>query len=204
MRDAHEHPATTTDLPVRLRAGLARRTRRSLAPIDARPASVLVPIFEDGDGFRVLYTRRSDALPHHGGQVAFPGGVYGPADASPLETAIREAHEEIGLAPADVHVLGVLDDIHTVQTNFVITPFVALIPHPYAFRPNPGEVAEIFSVPLAVLRDPAVRCDEIWDFGTARVPITTIRYAGHVIWGATERISRNLIDVLTATDGHRP
>jgi 8-oxo-dGTP pyrophosphatase MutT (NUDIX family) len=192
------HGDTRPDLPARLRGALAHRTRRLLQPAGARPAAVLVPLFDRGDEFHVLFTRRSDGLSHHGGQVAFPGGLYGPADASPLATAIREAHEEIGLGPDDVEILGVLDDIHTVQTNFVITPFVAVIPYPYAFTPSPAEVAAIFSVPLSVLADPSARREERWRFGPALVSVTTIRYAGHVIWGATERISRNLVEVLTA------
>ncbi len=197
MHDAR-HDDAGQDLPARLRGALERRARRLLQPARARPAAVLVPLFDRGDTFHLLFTRRSDALPHHGGQVAFPGGLSGPADASPLATAMREAHEEIGLRPDDVEILGVLDDIHTVQTNFVITPFVAVIPHPYGFCPSPAEVAEIFSVPLSVLEDPAMRREEQWQFGSACVPITTIRYAGHVIWGATERISRNLVEVLRA------
>ena len=194
------HASTVTDLPTILRAALEGRTRHPLAPAHGRPAAVLVPLFDRGDAFHVLFTRRSDALSHHGGQVAFPGGLYGPEDASPLATAIREAHEEIGLSPDDVEILGVLDDIHTIQTNFVITPFVAVIPYPYTFRPNAAEVAEIFSVPLPALRDPAIRRQEEWDFGTARVPVTTVRWAGHIIWGATERISRNLVEVLASVE----
>jgi hypothetical protein len=87
-----------------------------------------------------------------------------------------------------------------VRTNFVITPFVALIPHPYPFEPNPREVAAIFSVPLAALEDPAGRRMELLELDQMRVPVTTVRYEGHMIWGATERISRNLVEVLGVLD----
>ena len=113
---------------------------------------------------------------------------------------MREAYEEVGLRPEDVDVLGTLDDVHTIQTNFVITPCVALIPYPYTFRSNPPEVAEIFSVPLATLQDPTAWQEELWSFDDVRVPITTMRYGGHVIWGATERISRNLVEILADLD----
>jgi 8-oxo-dGTP pyrophosphatase MutT (NUDIX family) len=189
------------DFARQLRRALAQRSRRSVSQSSASPAAVLVPLFVADDEIHVLFTKRTDTLPHHQGQIAFPGGRHDTAvDESLQETATREAHEEIGLDPRDVDVLGPLDDIHTVRTNFVISPFVALIPHPYAFRPNPVEVAEIFSMSLADLRNPNGHHEELWQFDRVRVPITTIRHREHVIWGATERISRNLIDVLQTLD----
>lgn len=188
------------DFTTRLRTALVRRTRRHLDVAGALPAAVLVPLFTHANTVHVLFTRRTDTVPHHQGQVAFPGGRHHPEDASPIATATREAHEEIGLHPEHVDVLGVLDDIHTVRSNFVITPVVGLIPHPYAFKPNPPEVAEIFFVPLPALLDPSGRRQELWEFESIRVPVTTIRYQGRVIWGATERISRNLADVLATCE----
>jgi 8-oxo-dGTP pyrophosphatase MutT (NUDIX family) len=185
-----------TDLAERVRSALRRRERRRLDVVNAVPAAVLVPLFVDGDTVHVLYTKRTETVPHHQGQIAFPGGQLHRDDPSAVVAATREAHEEIGLRPEHADVLGALDDIHTVRSNFVITPFVALIPHPYTFRPNPPEVAEIFAVPLPTLRDPAARREELWEFESVRVPVPTIQYRGHVIWGATERISRNLVEVL--------
>jgi 8-oxo-dGTP pyrophosphatase MutT (NUDIX family) len=179
-----------------LRAALTRRRRESLAAADASPAAVLVPLFLVDDTVHVLYTKRTETVPHHQGQIAFPGGRLHPEDPSAARAAVREAHEEIGLRPEDVDVLGALDDIHTIRTRFVITPFVALVPHPYAFRPNPPEVAEIFAVPLPTLQDPATHRQEIWHLEGLQVPVHTIHYRGHVIWGATERITRNFLDVV--------
>jgi 8-oxo-dGTP pyrophosphatase MutT (NUDIX family) len=166
------------------------------------PAAVLVPLFLDGDTVHVLYTKRTETVPHHQGQIAFPGGQVDPDDPSAIVAATREAYEEIGLRPEHADVLGALDDIHTVRSNFVITPIVALIPHPYAFTPNPPEVAEIFAVPLPTLRDPTSRREELWEFESVRVPVPTIQYRGHVIWGATERISRNLVNILHGAIPH--
>jgi 8-oxo-dGTP pyrophosphatase MutT (NUDIX family) len=189
----------TVDAAARLRAFLARRDRQRLEAPEAIASAVLVPVFAGPTGAEVLFTKRTETLPHHGGQIAFPGGCHHAAvDGSLLETALREAEEEVGLSPAEVAVLGSLDDIHTVSTNFVITPFLATIPHPYAFRPDPREVAEVFSVPLPLLRDRAAWRKEIWEFNGHRVPITTLRHGGRVIWGATQRITWNLLDVLAA------
>jgi len=179
---------------------LGARPRVVLEPSGKTMAAVLVPLLAVDGEPHVLFTRRSQLLPHHRGQVAFPGGTHDPEDADLLATALREAHEEIGLAPADVHLLGPLDDIETVSSRFVITPFVGVAPHPYPWRPSPREVDAIFTVPLHVLRAPGAERREVWDFDGRAVPIDTYPVDGHVIWGATQRITRNLLHVLAALD----
>ena len=151
----------------------------------------------------LLYIRRAHDLPHHRGQIAFPGGRHQPEDDPTLEaTALREASEEIGLAPrrrpsprrARRH----RDDGARASSS---RPFVGVVPYPYAWRPCPREVDAIFTVPLGALRRPA---RSAWRPGTSegrRVPITTFPVDGHVIWGATQRITRNLLDVLAGDDG---
>jgi len=176
---------------------LRARRRIVLAPPGKTAAAVLVPLLTVDREPSLLFTRRATGLPHHQGQVAFPGGRHDPgADADLAATALREAHEEIGLAPADVRVLGALDDIETVSTRFVITPFVAGVPWPYEFRPCPAEVDAIFTVALGTLRDPGALRRETWDFDGHAVPVDTYPVDGHVIWGATQRITRNLLAVL--------
>jgi 8-oxo-dGTP pyrophosphatase MutT (NUDIX family) len=185
------------DLVPRLARTLDARVRRTLGHEGKTRAAVLVPLLPVGGHAHLLYTRRAASLPHHQGQVAFPGGTHDPErDASPTATALREAHEEIGLRPEDVRVLGTLDDIETMTSRFVITPVVALAPYPYDWRPCPREVDAIFTVPLAELLAPdAERC-ETWDFGGRAVPIDHFPIAGQVIWGATRRITRNLLDII--------
>jgi 8-oxo-dGTP pyrophosphatase MutT (NUDIX family) len=188
-------------LSVALIQALAARPRLVLPPDGKSVAAVLVPLLVTEGGPGLLFTRRSQRLPHHRGQVAFPGGRHHPEVDADLEaTALREAHEEIGLVPDDVRLLGALDDIETVGSGFVITPFVGLVPHPYPWRACPSEVDVIFTVPLAVLRAPGAERRELWDFGGSRVPIDTFPVDGHVIWGATQRITRNLLHVLAALD----
>jgi 8-oxo-dGTP pyrophosphatase MutT (NUDIX family) len=176
---------------------LTERPRRPLAAPQATPSAVLVPLQVIGEGVHVVYTRRAQALPTHAGQVAFPGGMCDPAlDRDAAATALREAHEEIGLAPRDVQLLGPLDDISTVSSRFVITPWVGVIPHPYAWVPSAREVDAVFSVALERLRAPGAERRELWDFDGTPVPIDFFPIDGHVIWGATHRITRNLLDVL--------
>ena len=179
-----------------LAAALAARTRVVLDPAGRPRAAVLVPLLGVAGEPHVLFTRRASTLPRHRGQVAFPGGRYHPDDSDLAGTALREAHEEIGMAPADVRLLGPLDDIATVGSGFLITPFVGVVPHPYAWRPCPEEVDAIFTVPLGVLAAPDAARQELWDFGGRRVAIETYPVNGHVIWGATQRITRNLLEVL--------
>lgn len=183
-----------------LAQALAVRPRVALAPADKRACAVLVPLMAVDGEPHLLLTRRSTLLPHHQGQIAFPGGRHDPADDTLEATALREAHEEIGLAPADVQVLGALDDIETVSTRFVITPFVGIVPYPYAWRPEPAEVDAIFTVSLRDLRAPGVHRTELWDFGERRIPIDSYAVADHVIWGVTQRITTNLLHVLATLD----
>jgi 8-oxo-dGTP pyrophosphatase MutT (NUDIX family) len=174
-----------------------RARRRLTAAADTTIAAVLVPLQQVDDAVHVVYTRRAQALPHHAGQVAFPGGVCDRTrDPDLAATALREAHEEIGLRHDDVRLLGPLDDIHTVSSRFVITPYVGVVPHPYAWTPCAREVDAVFSVALDRLLAPEAERRELWDFDGTAVPIDLFPIDGHVIWGATHRITRNLLDVL--------
>ncbi|MCC6847997.1 MAG: CoA pyrophosphatase [Deltaproteobacteria bacterium] len=181
-----------------LRAALAE-PRSAPPPPSGVPAAVLIPLFDlDGD-LHLLYTTRSTALPQHAGQVAFPGGRHAPdRDPSLLATALRETHEEIGLRAADVDVLGALDPIRTFSSNFAITPFVARVPHPFALRLDPREVHDAFALPLRVLADPATSVTETWTIAGQATPVTAYRHDGHVIWGATQRITASLLDLIAA------
>jgi 8-oxo-dGTP pyrophosphatase MutT (NUDIX family) len=176
---------------------LAERPRRCLADDEATIAAVLVPLQQVEDGVHVVYTRRGRALPNHAGQVAFPGGVCDRGrDRDLAATALREAHEEIGLDQADVRLLGPLDDICTVTSRFVITPYVGIVPYPYTWTPCAREVDAVFSVALERLLAPDAERRELWDFDGTAVPIDFFPIDGHVIWGATHRITRNLLNVL--------
>jgi 8-oxo-dGTP pyrophosphatase MutT (NUDIX family) len=160
-----------------------------------RPAAVLVPVTDRGE---VILTKRSARLKHHPGQIAFPGGRQDPADASLADAALREAEEEIDLPRNRVEILGRLPPHETV-TGYTVAPFLALVDGDAPLRPEAGEVAEIFRVPLAHVTDPArFRVEaRLWR-GQWRHYYTVPR-GPYYIWGATARILRGLTALLLTT-----
>ncbi len=152
-----------------------------------RAAAVLVPLTLIDNDWQVLYTRRTDIVGHHKGQVSFPGGAADPEDIDRQDTALREADEEIGLRREDVQVLGQLGEMLTV-TNFIITPVVAVFPWPYAFKVHTIEVDRVFLMPLKWLanRD---NWHEFIRKETNRGMISFFPYDSELLWGVTARIT---------------
>lgn len=182
-----------------LRRQLAERRGRRTDRPGLVPSAVLVPILVGADGISVLFTKRSEALNHHRGQISFPGGKWSADDPTLLDTALREADEEVGLDPRDVEVLGELDEVWT-PTGFTIQPYVGLVRAPYAFRVNPDEIDRLIVVPWD--RIPvagAFDCDLKWINGE---PLEICRFVvdDDVIWGATARITRNLMALLSSVN----
>lgn len=165
-----------------------------------RRASVLVPIVARPDELTMLFTRRTAHLRNHSGQIAFPGGGAEPGDASAEATALREAHEEIGLEPARVEVLGRLSDYHT-RTDYRVTPIVGLVAPPFVLSLDAREVDEAFEVPLAFLLDPANHLRQQREFEGRAVPFYAIPYRDYYIWGATAGMLINLYRYLAAEGG---
>ena len=164
------------------------------------PASVLIGIVAR-DEPTVVLTQRTAHLSTHSGQVAFPGGRQDPEDADLAATALREAQEEIGLAPADVEVMGSLPTYTTV-TAFVVTPVVGLVRPAYLSQPNPDEVAALFEVPLAFLMNPANHRRHVAEIRGVRREWLSMPYQDgateRYIWGATAGMLRNLYRLLAA------
>ena len=158
-----------------------------------RPAGVLVPVIEVDGRLELYLTRRSSMLKHHPGQIAFPGGKVDPGDDGPKGAALREAHEEIGLDPANVEILGYLPSHETV-TSFTMTPVVGRVRSEFVPRPEPGEVAEVFRVPLSHVTDPARYSVQHRRWRGARRYYYTAPFGPYYIWGATARILRGLAD----------
>jgi 8-oxo-dGTP pyrophosphatase MutT (NUDIX family) len=156
-----------------------------------RPAAVLVGLVDRGVGPQVLLTRRTQALRHHAGQIAFPGGRIEAADRDPVDAALREATEEVGLAPAQARALGYLDPFATI-TGFHVYPVVALIDAGFSPRPDPGEVDEVFELPLDFLLDPANARELQVEFRGHRRTVVEFVHASYRVWGATAAMLVNL------------
>ncbi len=183
--------------------------RRRLSPVDSvrqpapgekKAAAVLVPLIHHNGALEVLYTRRSDRLTSHSGQVAFPGGRFDRRDTDLMAAALRETHEEVGIEPHQVRVIGTFPGRRTNATDIAVTPYVGVIEGNPELRPDPKEVAEIFSVPLAALSDPRYRGAYRWKRNGFASDYPAILYAGQVIWGLTYSLTLTFLQLLDRRD----
>jgi 8-oxo-dGTP pyrophosphatase MutT (NUDIX family) len=157
-------------------------------------AAVLVPLTYVQDEWHILFTRRTDRVESHKGQVSFPGGACDEGETTPEQTALRETEEEIGMNPADVKVLGRLSRLVTIS-SFRVSPVVGVIPWPYAFRVAGVEVARVFTIPLLWLANR----NNYWEFSlreSERSLIAYHPYDGELLWGATARMTVNFLKTL--------
>jgi len=176
---------------------LSQRKRKVIEYLSFPHAAVLVPLFEKQGSCHLLFTKRTEQVKHHKGEISFPGGVFDEEDVDLRKTALREAFEEIGLNEDDVQVLGTLDDIVTV-TEFIVTPFVGIFPYPYTFKLSPIECDELIEVPLASLLDSDCFGEkEIIQHNQKRL-VETYQYRHHNIWGATAHILKQLLDLIAS------
>lgn len=177
-------PLSADDLARAMARSLARRAHRDI-DVGGRRAAVLMLLFDRAGEAHLLLTKRAEHLPSHPGQISLPGGVREDSDPSLMHTALRETHEEVGIAPDRVRVLGRLDDVDTIATGFLIRPFVATADGPLAPVPADDEVARVMEVPVAEI----LRVDALLP---ADAGIATMRYPldGEDVWGATARILR--------------
>ncbi len=172
----------------RIRKNLAAEPEQRSAPANLTPAAVLLPLLLKEGELHILFTKRTQTVKAHKGQISFPGGVRNPNDESLLTTAFRESREEIGLRPEDIEILGALDPITTVTTGFLVYTFVGLIPYPYQFRLNGREVAEILVVPFHYLADADHWSRRYYQAHNQPFKAYFVTYDHHRIWGATARI----------------
>ena len=187
------------DLPGEARARLPAAVAEQLFPAALIPAAVLVALIEKQDGWEILLTRRTEVLRDHPGQISFPGGRLEAQDAGPAAAALREAREEIGIDPAQVEIIGYLPP-YPVVTGFAVSPVVGILRGVVRLQPDPTEVAEIFSLPLAYLLEPANLLHSERHVRGVTLAVHAYQYGPHHIWGATAQILHGLCELLYATD----
>ena len=131
----------------------------------------------------------------HKGEISFPGGVFDKTDKSLLDTALRESQEELGIDVSDIDVLGELDDIET-NTNFIISPFVGIIPYPYEFKVNEAEIEKLLFVPLEHLLNKDSCWEESWAYKGSPYSMYFYHFENNIIWGATAKIARHFLEII--------
>ncbi|MFC1957969.1 NUDIX hydrolase [Chloroflexota bacterium] len=179
----------------KLKHALSQRQKSHIVDASRIASAVLLPLYRKQREHHLLFTKRTDKVKDHKGQISFPGGAREECDESLQDTAIRECTEEIGLPAEAIEILGELDDACTVGTNYIISPFVAIISWPHTLKIDPTEVEEIIEVPIsALLNKDCVH--EGTDFLDGQVINAYFyHYQENVIWGATARILNQFLDI---------
>ncbi len=179
----------------RLRQALPRRQKQHLVDTSRVPSAVLLPIYYKEEQYYLLFTKRTEKVKEHKGEISFPGGAYQDEDSTLVNTALRECAEEIGLMADRVEVLGELDDAATQTSDYIISPFVAFIPWPYQFKMDKEEVEEIIEIPISALLDGDCLRQETEIVDGKAVTSYFYYYQGRVIWGATARILNQFLNI---------
>lgn len=185
----------TDDFREKLAGVLAQRPPQRVRIRESRDAAVLIPIVAEPEP-TLLFTRRTEHLPSHKGQISFPGGSIDPEDPSAEVASLREAEEEIGVAPEAVEILGELDSVPTFVTGYVIAPFVGWLREEPELKPNPYEVAEVLHVPISNLTD-EIRSEPGFEHNGRTFPTEAWVWRDQVIWGATARVLRLFLERLS-------
>jgi 8-oxo-dGTP pyrophosphatase MutT (NUDIX family) len=178
----------------RIAEALKSRSPQTLSGNNYKPAAVLIPVQERQDGDYLVLTQRAEHLPTHKGQIAFPGGRVDARDADVIETALRESHEEIGIDPEHVKVLGRLDEF-TAGYGIIVTPVVGVIPARYDFRIDPGETTAVASVPIrSLMQPPNFTVND--DRSPGGHPSYHFYVNGWDVWGVTARIIVQFLELV--------
>ena len=180
----------------RLKQVLSQRQKRCIVDAGRAASAVLIPIcYKEGE-YHILFTKRTETVQYHKGQISFPGGAYEEEDGTLLNTALRECAEEIGLEAEAVELLGELDDTVTVTSGFIISPFVAAIQGPCSLKVDPTETEEIIEVPISVLLDKDCLRQTTEVMNGQAITVDAYHYQGNVIWGATAKILSQFLEIL--------
>lgn len=182
----------------RLMGQTPREEAKSLESTAGKKAAVLLLIYLLRGEPHLVFTKRTEGMPNHKGEISLPGGAHRAHDASLLDTALRETHEELGIEPGQIKILGQLDDIYTLTSGFTVSPFIGFTAARPQFRVDPSEVAEVIEVPLVALLDPAIFHEEERRLPEGSYKGYFYQYREHKIWGATARILKQFLDLYQA------
>ena len=175
---------------------LLQRRRKVIFDDRLKHSAVLIPLFIKDGEYHILFIKRSQEVENHKGEISFPGGLCEKSDGGLEETALREAFEETGIRSQDVKVLGTLDDMKTISTNYRVTPVVGVIPYPYSFTIQKAEVDEIIEISLTHLLDEGNGLEESITREGKTYTGCVYHYKDYLIWGATARILSNFFDIM--------
>lgn len=178
--------------PDEVEGALSGRIARTFSQEDLRPAAVLVPLLLRNGEWNLLLTRRTEHLPHHKGEISFPGGAVHAEDSSLAATALRETKEEVGVPVEQVRLLGRLDDFYSVY-GYHVVPFVGVLPPSPRFRVNRGEIAELIEAPLTECAEPERWRRENWRHRGRVEEVFFLQVAGNEVWGLTAAILRQFM-----------
>ena len=187
--------AIITKVKQQLKRFLSRRQKRHIFDASRISAAVLIPIFDKQGQYNILFTRRTDKVKEHKGEISFPGGAYEDEDKALVDTALRECTEEIGLMADDIEVIGELDDTVSRTSNYIISAFVAFIPWPHQLKVDRYEVEEIIEVPIRELMDRDCFREETEIVNGEEFIVHFYHNRGRVIWGATARILNQFLEI---------
>ncbi len=184
-------------LPNKIKRCLSERTIRRITNTNCIRAAVLVPLLEKDNSYQILFTKRTNKVRHHKGQISFPGGSYDETDNTLENTALRETLEEIGVEKNDIRILGELDETRTVTSNYIVSAYVGYINHSQiTYKIQEDEIDELIEVPLTALLEPSIFREEEYTHEGKQRSVLYYHYEQHVIWGATARILKQFLDII--------
>lgn len=183
------------NLKTELKRLLETYSPRHVDAPDRIPAAVLIPFFEKNGHPHILFTKRTEEVQHHPGEICFPGGSRDHSDLDLLATALRELQEEVNVPPDQVEILGRLDSIKTVSSYFLVVPYVGFLKPGVLFEPSKDEVQELLEVPFEHLRDPSIFSVKQWMIDQKPRDVYYYQWRDHTIWGVTARILKTLLDL---------
>ena len=181
---------------------LSTRKKKSISDQSLMPAAVLILLYSNNGEYCILLNKRAQEVGYHKGEISFPGGGRDPSDGSFSDTALRETHEEMGINPGDVRLLGELDEVAT-RSQFGVRVLVGTIPYPYPFKPSPVEIAEVLEVPIRDLLGPANHREEVRWVGGKGIKSYSYAYGDHLIFGATAQIVTQFVGLLEDWQGSK-